>query len=106
MGSGQRAASKKCSWNEGLAHVPAMFGPNNPAQPRACGRLAQGQAAAGKREILPLAGLSPVNRAAKTAHRPLQAVAARRMVSPAQGLDETAEQGCLKLAAELGKAAP
>ena len=58
MGSGRRAASEKCSRNQGLAHVPAMFGPDNPAQPTGFWRLSEHQLAAGNREILPLAGLS------------------------------------------------
>jgi len=97
MGSGRRAASEKCSRNQGLAHVPAMFGPDNPAQPSGFWRLPQHQLAARNREILPLAGLSaiqgPANQGpviggrAKPQSRPLQTLPARRMVSPAHSLD-------------------
>jgi hypothetical protein len=45
MGSKGRAASEKCSRNEGLRPVsavsPAMLGPNNPQQPAIFGRLPQ-----------------------------------------------------------------
>jgi hypothetical protein len=83
-----------------------MFGPNNPAQPAAIGRLPQHQLAAGKREIPALAGFSTVGWPAQTMHRPLQAVAVRRVVSPGQGLDRAAQQTCLQVGAERGKAAP
>jgi hypothetical protein len=55
MGSGWRAASEKCSRNEGLAHVPAMFRPDNPVQLAVVRYPTKHELAAGKREILPFA---------------------------------------------------
>ena len=108
MGSGRRAASEKCSRNQGLAHVPAMFGPDNPAQPTGFWRLSEHQLAAGNREILSLAGLSAllgaaIGRCAKPTGRPLQTLPARRMVPPAHGLDQAAEQPRLQIATQACK---
>ncbi len=111
MGSGRRAASEKCSRNQGLAHVPAMFGPDNPAQPTGFWRLSEHQLAAGNREILSPAGLSAlpgtaIGRRAKPPGRPLQALPARRMVPPAHGLDQAAEQPRLQIATQACKSSP
>jgi hypothetical protein len=131
MGSGRRAASEKCSRNQGLAHVPAMFGPDNPAQPSGFWRLPQHQLAARNREILPLAGLSAIQgpaiqgpaiqgpaiqgpaiqgpvigARAKPQSRPLQTLPARRMVPPTHSLDQTAEQPHLQIATQACKSGP
>ena len=106
MGSGRRAASEKCSRNQGLAHVPAMFGPDNPAQPTGFWRLSEHQLAAGNREILPFAGLSAIGGRAKPPGRPLQTLPPRRMVPPAHGLDQAAEQPRLQIATQACKSSP
>src|SRR5580704_16319833 len=103
MGSGWRAASEKCSWNEGLAHVPAMFGPDNPVQLAAVRHPTKHELAAGKREILSLARLSALQGRAKPPDRPLQTLPARRMVPPTHRLDDAAEQPCLQVAAQAGE---
>src|ERR1700730_17891313 len=100
MGSGRRAASEKCSRNEGLAHVPAMFGPDNPVQLAAVRHPTKHELAARKREILPLARLSALQRRATPPGRPLQPLPARRMVLPTPRLDDAAEQPCLPVAAQ------
>src|SRR5713226_311044 len=103
MGSGWRAASEKCSRNEGLAHVPAMFGPDNPVQLAAFCYPTKHELAAGKREILPLARLSAIQGRAKPPGRPLQTLPARRIVPPTHRLDNAAEQPYLQIAAQAGK---
>ncbi len=56
------------------------------------GRLPQHQAAGRQREILAFSRLAAHRGLAKTADRPLEALPARRMVSPADRLDGPAEQ--------------
>src|SRR5260370_22140258 len=103
MGSGWRAASEKCSRNEGLAHVPAMFGPDNPVQLTAFCYPAKHELAAGKREILPLARLSAIQGRTKPPGRSLQTLPARLIVPPTHRLDDAAEQPCLQIAAQACK---
>ena len=103
MGSGWRAASEKCSRNEGLAHVPAMFGPDNPVQLAVVRYPTKHELAAGKREILPFARLSALQGRAKSPGRPLQTLPARRIVPPAHRLDDAAEQPCLQIPVQSGK---
>src|SRR5258708_37673291 len=103
MGGGWRAASEKCSRNEGLAHVPAMCGPDNPVQLAVVRYPTKHELAAGKREILPFARFSPIQRRAKPPGRPLQTLPARRIVPPAHRLDDAAEQPCLRLPVQSGK---
>ena len=100
MGSGWRAASEKCSRNEGLAHVPAMFGPDNPVQLAPVRYPTKHELAAGKREILPVTRFSRIHGCAKPPGRPLQALPARRIVPPTHGLDNPAEQPCLQVPAQ------
>ena len=112
MGSGGGAASEKCSWNEGLAQVPAMFGPDNPAQSAGVWYLTKHQPAAGNREILALSRLSAIQGAAiqgaairdgKPPDCPLKALPARRIVPPTDRLDEATEQLRLQIASQAGK---
>src|SRR5580704_10424471 len=98
MGSGCRAASEKCSRNEGLAHVPAMFGPDNPVQLTPVRYATKHELAAGKREILPLARLSAIQGSTKPPDRPRQTLPARRIVLPTDRLDEATEQLRLQIA--------
>src|ERR1700755_3550208 len=120
MGSGGGAASEKCSWNEGLAKVPAMFGPEHSSQSARICYLTEHQPAPGNREISALSGPSAVHEATiqgaairgaairdgKPPDGPLQTLPARRMVQPAHGLDHATEQPRLQVETQTGKSGP
>jgi hypothetical protein len=91
MGCGTPAASEKFSRNEGLASVPAIFGPHNPAQPAASGDLPERQTARRQRKILTFARFAADNGGRKAAGRPLRPVAARRMIAAADRQNDPAQ---------------
>jgi hypothetical protein len=98
MGREERVASKKSSRNEGLPLFPtispAIFMPNNPAQPPARRGLSQHQAAFRQREILAFARFAPRDRPTQPFDGPVEPVPARRMVPPGYRLDQAAEKPC------------
>lgn len=110
MGSNGRAASKKSSRNQGLRPVsaisPAMLGPNNPLQPPAPGYLSQQQPTCEKSKILGNTGLSARQGAAKSGRRPLQPVPARRVITPADRLDDPAQQRRLLVTSQPNEGRP
>ena len=90
MGSKGRAASEKYSRNERLRPVspffPAMLALDNPPQATAVAGLAQHQLAFRKGEILAFARLAALLRRRQAADRPLQTLAAGRMIAAADRL--------------------
>src|SRR5262245_45891468 len=107
MGSGRRAASKtgkKSRRNEGLARVPAIFGPNNPAQAAVVRLLAQHKPAPGQCEILRPARFTAIRKLAQSLHRGIQTLLAWRIAATRHELDDAAQQACPKIGRELGEA--
>ena len=103
MGSGRRAASEKCSRNRGAGPCSLPCSGRTIQRSRrvagAC-RSISWQPESVKSWPLPDFPRSAAlesGRRAKPAGRPLQAVAARRMVPPAHGLDHAAEQPRLQI---------
>ncbi len=106
MGCGTPAASEKFSRNEGLASVPAIFGPYNPAQPAAPRDLPERQTARRQRKILTFARFAPQDRPRQAARRPFGPVAARRMIAAADREDDPAQQLRLQAGAQPAEAGP
>lgn len=92
MGCGRRVASEKCSRNQGLPSLPAIFGPDNPLKLPRAARLTQGELASRQGEILTAAGFAAIGRTGQPGERPIEALPARRMIAAAQRLHDSAGQ--------------
>ena len=105
MVRGRRAASKKCCWDEGLAPVPAIFGPNQPAQAAAARRLAQGQSACGEGEITRFARFSAFGGACEASEGAFDPLPLGRMTAAADGLEDAAQHPGTYSGTQFGEAA-
>ena len=106
MGCGTPAASEKFSRNEGLASVPAIFGPHNPAQPAASGDLPERQTTGRQGEILTFARFAAQDRGRQAARCPFGPVAARRMIAASDREDDPAQQPRLQAGPQPAEAGP
>lgn len=106
MGCVRRVASEKCSRNQGLSSIPAIFRPDNPHKLPRAGRLTQGELASSQRKILPAAGFAALQAAGKPAQRPVEPIPPGRMIGPTQGLHEATHQPSLKIGGQAFQGSP
>jgi hypothetical protein len=92
MGCGCRVASEKCRRNQGLAPLPAIFGPDNPQEPAVLADAPQEQSAAGEGEIGLPAGHSAIDRPGHPLQGALEAFPPRRMIASRDAPDHPAQQ--------------